>query len=86
MRPRRLERDAPELAHLHVLLAALDTLDVLLVAEHPTILDPGPRPPPTLRRALLLRDAISTLRRETLGYRRAVLRVLRPCRARPLRL
>jgi hypothetical protein len=81
----RLDCDAPELAHLHVLLAALDTLDVSLVAEHPTILDPGPRPPATLRRALFLREAISTLRREVLGYRRAVLRVVRPCRAWRLR-
>ena len=77
MRPRRFHRDAPELAHLYLLLASLDTLDGLLVAEHPTVLDPGPRPPTTLRHALFLRAALACLRREIIGYRRAVHRVVR---------
>jgi len=85
MRPRRLSREAPELAHLHVLLTALDTLDALLVTEHPTIIEPGPRPPPTLRRALFLRVALAALRREIVGYRRAVLRAVRPTRSYRLR-
>lgn len=78
MKPRALYRGAPELAHIHVLLAALDTLDALLLAEHPTLVDPGPRPPPSLRRALFLRAALASLRREIVAYRRAVLRLLRP--------
>ena len=73
-----LLRAAPELAHLPVLLAALDSLETLLLVEHPTIAEPGPHPPPTLLGAVLLRARIRSLRREIRRYRRCVRNVVSP--------
>jgi len=73
-----ITREAPELAYLPVLAAALDSFDAWLVAEHPTITELQPAPPPTLHNAILVRASIATLRQCLMTYRRSVVQVIRP--------
>ncbi len=70
--------EAPQLAHLDVLFAALRAFELQLRFEHPTMNDPWPGKSRTVRRATFVRDQIAALRREVLRYRRAVLDDLRP--------
>jgi len=65
-------RAAAELAHLPVLIIALETLDDLLLAEHPTLLEFAPYTTSTLREAAKVRCAIARLRARLGRYQRAV--------------
>lgn len=70
---------ARELAELYLLEAALDLTARILHFEHPSIHEPDPSDPPTLRAARSLAVRIQALRKEVRRYG-ATVRAVTPTR------